>query len=470
MEVIKMKRKRGLEMIKYRLSRWCKFFTHDDAMALFHSLSLAVIFIPRIKSELLLSFLKQPKRLNAIASEIGINIADLLVKEKIIVPDNCNDMDLLRNLRDGFVRDTTLEFMYLLLTDGCNLRCTYCFEEAPEVSNFKPTFMNKEVAEKSIDYFDYLANKYGKPNSKKIVHIYGGEPLLNKEVARHAISYITALNKRYGFEKYETVIVTNGTLIDENMAQFLVENQVSIGISLDGPRDINSIYRKSSEKESSQKVIDAYRLLKKHGAKLGLSATLTPAVIDDFDRVLDFFIKDLGIQDGISFNILHYSPSIPVNSDYFEKAAKCLIRAFEKFRSLGIYEDRMMRKAEAFVGRKAMFADCGVIGNQIVVAPDGKIGVCQDFVKPRTYFEGSVLNKDYDPLRSGLFNGWNNRSPLFMDQCINCEAVAICGGGCPASVELKTGNRWNVDERICKHSKLTLEWLIWETFRVSTAA
>ena len=29
----------------------------------------------------------------------------------------------------------------------------------------------------------------------------------------------------------------------------------------------------------------------------------------------------------------------------------------------------------------------------------------------------------------------------------------FCGGGCPASVELKTGNRWNVDKRICSHSK-----------------
>ena len=118
-----------------------------------------------------------------------------------------------------------------------------------------------------------------------------------------------------------------------------------------------------------------------------------------------------------------------------------------------------------------MFADCGVVGNQIVIAPDGKIGVCQDFVKPRTYFDGSVFDGDYDPFERGLFDGWRKRSPLFMDQCIDCNAVAICGGGCPASVELKTGNRWNVDERICQHSKLTLEWLIWETFhKISTGA
>jgi len=68
-------------------------------------------------------------------------------------------------------------------------------------------------------------------------------------------------------------------------------------------------------------------------------------------------------------------------------------------------------------------------------------------------------------LPSGLFDEWKKRSPLFMEECFNCEAVAICGGGCPASVELKTGNRWDVDKRICPHSKKTLHWLISESFQ-----
>jgi uncharacterized protein len=54
-----------------------------------------------------------------------------------------------------------------------------------------------------------------------------------------------------------------------------------------------------------------------------------------------------------------------------------------------------------------------------------------------------------------------------MEECFDCEAIAICGGGCPASVELKTGSRWNIDERICPHSKNTLYWLILESFKNS---
>lgn len=451
-------------MTRYRMSRWCKIFTKDDRAALFHSLSLAVIFMPKIKSELLVSVLRHPQRQDVIISEIGKDATEVLVREGILVPDDNNDLGQLSDLRDKLVKDITLEFMYLLLTDSCNLRCDYCFEETPVVADFNPAFMDQETVKRSIDYFDRLVNKYGKPDRKKIINLYGGEPFLNKKALKCAVSYISELNKRYEFERYETVVVTNGTLMDESMVHFLVQNYVSVGMSLDGPQDVNGVHRKSNGEEPFQKIMDAYRLLKMHGAKFGLSATLTPAVIDNFDRVLDFFIEDLGIRDGISFNILHYNPSIPVGHEYFGKAAECLIKAFKRFRALGIYEERMMRKAESFVKRKVIFADCGVVGNQIVVAPDGKIGVCQDFVKPRTYFSGSVFDENYDPFGQGLFDGWRERSPLFMNQCIDCDAVAICGGGCPASVELKTGNRWNVDERICQHSKLTLEWLIWETF------
>lgn len=123
-----------------------------------------------------------------------------------------------------------------------------------------------------------------------------------------------------------------------------------------------------------------------------------------------------------------------------------------------------MRKVDAFVMREPIFVDCGVTGGQIVVAPDGAIGVCQDFVKPRKYFTGSVKDPDFDPVENGLFENWRFRSPFFMEECIDCEAVAICGGGCPASVEMQNGSRWEVDRRVCPHSKGSLQWLIWDTY------
>lgn len=55
-------------------------------------------------------------------------------------------------------------------------------------------------------------------------------------------------------------------------------------------------------------------------------------------------------------------------------------------------------------------------------------------------------------------------SVLDMEQCFLCPALGICGGGCPASIELASGSMWEIDKRICPHSIKTLEWLIWDLY------
>lgn len=449
---------------RYRLSRWCKWFKRGDNMAFFHSITFALLFLPKsIGQKIIYPGFNLEEIENDILRELQI--------ENLVVNYAYDEMRELVEIRERFLQDKNLEIMYLLLTDACNLKCKYCFEETPLLTS-KPvpmTTMDIATVNQSIDVFAKLTTKYGRKGYKRIIHFYGGEPLINVVAVKAAVKKVNQLKTiRQIPEEFEMAIVTNGVLLDKNIIQFFAKHRVTVGISIDGPAHINNIYRIPKQNIDMFPTIRRnYELLQKYHVKNGISATLTPEVIDNFDDVLSFFIDELGIQDGISFNILHYNLGIQLDNDYFERAADCLIRAFKKFRKLGIYEERMMRKAKAFVDRKTMFSDCGAMGNQIVIAPDGLIGMCQDFVKPRMYFDYSVFNPDFDPYESGLFKKWKYRSPLFMDQCINCEALGICGGGCPASAKLKTGSVWNIDDRICPHSKKSLEWLIWDTFSKS---
>lgn len=104
------------------------------------------------------------------------------------------------------------------------------------------------------------------------------------------------------------------------------------------------------------------------------------------------------------------------------------------------------------------------MGSQLVVAPDGRIGVCPDFIKPRKYFIGTVFDKDFDPIKNGLYENWEYRSPLYMSQCESYLAVSSCGGGCPAGLDIMTGNIWDIDQRVCNHSKDSLVWFIWDSY------
>jgi len=455
-----------------RLSKWCKIFRFEEITAFFHSLSFEVIYVPNDEGDIFLSAIDSLVKDSDISKFLKNETLSALVNGKMVVDYEYNEMQELYTLRESLVDDTTLEMMYMILTDDCNLKCSYCFEDSPSCDpSFESTYMTKEAAVTAVEYFANITKLYGDSEKKKIIHFYGGEPLLNFAAMKAAVERISEL-KVEGKLPHDCILVmvTNGTLINDDIATFLSENNIAVGISIDGPEELNNAYRISKSKKMSnvfKTTRDAYELLKKYGINVGLSATLTPEIVENFDEVLEFFINDLGISDGVSFNIMHFNPTVDVDDNYFEAAAKALIKAYARFSEIDVHEERMMRKVSAFIKCEQMLGDCGVVGNQIVVAPDGKIGVCQDFVKPRTYFKGTVFDKDFDLIKEGLFDGWKTRSPLFMDQCLDCEAVAICGGGCPASVELKTGSRWNIDKRICPHSKMTLSWLLLNTYKLS---
>jgi len=450
----------------YRISKWSHFFYKGEVMAALHALSLETLFVKNcgvLNRQVSVSLTKWN-------SLLGQEVCSEFLRLGILVQQECNDMQLLSELRNRQILEQKLDLVYLLLTDGCNLKCTYCFEETPESSCFTPTIMKPETAVEALHFFGHMTSLHGTPGGEKIIQLYGGEPLMNKKAVRTIVCEMDTMKKAGELPlKTRLVVVTNGVLLDDELIELFAENSVGVVVSIDGPPNINNKYRiaKKDGVDVFQSAITAYRKAKERGVPIGLSITLTPEVINGFDTVLDFFINDVGIENGVGFNILHFNPQVLGSIEYFDKAADCLIRAFSRFRKLGIYEERMMRKVSAFAKQEPIYADCGVVGNQIVVAPDGKVGVCQDFVKPRTYFAGSVHDPDYDPFCDGLFDNWKRRSPMFMKECFDCPAIAVCGGGCPASIELQSGSRWNIDRRICPHSQKSLEWMVWETYALS---
>lgn len=107
--------------------------------------------------------------------------------------------------------------------------------------------------------------------------------------------------------------------------------------------------------------------------------------------------------------------------------------------------------------------DCGAPGNQLVLAPNGDLGVCQAFLPSRKFYSFNI-NTDKDIGYDRLVGEWKNRYSLNMDECLDCEALGICGGGCPYNSYVNTGSIWSLDERMCKHNKEFIDWLMWDIY------
>lgn len=134
----------------------------------------------------------------------------------------------------------------LILTDKCNLRCGYCYENT--INNY--SFMTSEVAFKAVTWgIKEILKK--NINEIKIV-FFGGEPLLNFDVLKETVVFTQTLSKQLGV-KPEYFMVTNGLLIDKKVLSFASKYNIYFQLSLDGAKASNDFYRTNHKGQGSFK-------------------------------------------------------------------------------------------------------------------------------------------------------------------------------------------------------------------------
>ncbi len=178
---------------------------------------------------------------------------DWIQKWKRIVPLN-------RDMLTGFsygdlsaskIKSCLLQFglrqLTLGITEDCNFRCKYCVYSGnyDYSRSHSKSCMNFTVAKKAIDYYFSLlemGRRYN-PKRKTAVSFFGGEPLINFNLIKKCVEYIEST-----YDIFETSynLTTNGSLLDEDKAEWLMQNNISMLISIDGPKeehDRNRVYR-----------------------------------------------------------------------------------------------------------------------------------------------------------------------------------------------------------------------------------
>jgi uncharacterized protein len=124
----------------------------------------------------------------------------------------------------------------LNVTDQCNLRCTYCIYSGrfSEERTHGSRQMSWEVARQSLDYF----LSYSHPDQR--LTLYGGEPLLNWDLVSQCIAYVRRTRNR---PHIPIQLTTNLIRLSSEQATFVVENNVNLQVSLDGPEEMHDSAR-----------------------------------------------------------------------------------------------------------------------------------------------------------------------------------------------------------------------------------
>lgn len=337
----------------------------------------------------------------------------------------------------------------------CNLQCDYCFylkkkQLYPNINNFR---MNDEILEKFIR--DYI-----KQDSNEIVFIWqGGEPtLLGVEFFKKVIDL---QNKYSGGKHIKNSIQTNGTLINDEWADFLRENKFLVGLSLDGPEELHNVYRKYKNGEGSfKKAIKGLNILYDYNVDFNILCCLNNINVNYPKDIYDFF-KEYG-----KTNYWQFIPIVERCNDNSIKPFSISPDAFGKF-LVNIFKRWIKRD----IGKISIqLFDCAFniamgMGPSICIfseicgfAPalehNGDLYFCDHFVN-KDYFIGNILNQ---PLAELVYSerqrNFGKLKSQLLHKCLNCEVKIFCNGECPKNRFINIENEMAPLNYLCDGYKM----------------
>lgn len=454
-------------MVKF--SRFTHIYDLGDSVALYHSLRMKPVYLLKNDYQSLQDWMAS----SAECIPSNLNFISDLFKYKIIIHSDAEDEKVLQFVKSRIPRPA-ISVCYLITSEQCNLACKYCFlgnNDRRKRQEFLTDNMTIETSDAAIDFFIDQIKKSGiDPEiNKPALIFYGGEPLVNYPIVEHVADRINKLRAvEPCIKNLEMSMVTNGLLLNESRLTRLHELGVAIAISLDGfTAAANEMRVDTNGKPVFNKILNTLDICENLGINISLSVTLSEETIKDTKSILKL-ISDYNIK-GFGFNILMSSDTFVVPDEYNEKAAQFIIDEFIELRKLGIYEDRIMRKLKSFMRSQIYFSDCAATsGSQIVIAPNGQVGICHGCLYNKKYFVTNISDKTFDAATNESFIEWSQLTPINRDACLTCPALGICGGGCPINATyLKPSNTiHSVDERFCVHALKTLDFFIKDLYRI----
>lgn len=316
----------------------------------------------------------------------------------------------------------------LLVANECNLNCKYCYAHGGSYG-LKPGRMLPEEAEMYLR--ELLVGKY---RYVEIVTFFGGEPALCPDTIKRVCVFFEICVQDGTFRKMPAfLMVSNGTLIDENMAEIIHRFKIGVTVSVDGPPEINDLLRVDAAGNGS--FAGASRgienLIKADAPPALLEATYTTRhkemgytkedirkyLIDHF-QVKNVMAADCtsgGMDEQLAYTDwnIHTGENGEMLSEDVRHAVNCL-----------------RQKEISPIG-------CDVGFGSILLMPNGDIYPCHSFVGYPEYRMASFREGHFD------FSEYKNVLQKFVNigkfhhpGCADCWAKAVCLS-CPAQMLLE---------------------------------
>ncbi|MBP8600681.1 MAG: radical SAM protein [Candidatus Saccharicenans sp.] len=308
------------------------------------------------------------------------------------------------------------------VTSHCNLHCKYCYVLNNQTKHFIPKTMTPEIIQKAIRK---LFNSY---SVIKFIQFFGGEPNLALPSMRIAVNEIRKICTTQKLPYPQFGIVTNLTILNEEILSFYKDNSLKVTVSLDGPENIHNFLRACPSGSGTQdKVVQNLKQLHDKGIPFDVECTFTKLHIEKgitvvnlleyFDRIGAARADIVGVMAKPDSELYVYGETLPQLIELFVEAVDYW---FDYWRRGGKTVFGIVAECLAMISSSPKGNYCTAGESNLAVAPDGKIYPCHLFIDDNDCVIGSV--EDTLPLHlSGFKNFFKNNT-----SCHNCPINTIC--------------------------------------------
>ncbi|MFH0859949.1 MAG: radical SAM protein [Candidatus Altiarchaeota archaeon] len=301
------------------------------------------------------------------------------------------------------------------LTRKCNLSCKYCFYEKGDIT------IDLDTLNKILEEVISLGKK------KVTFQYFGGEPFIEEIPFLEEVMDL----KRMFKDKLEMKIKiqTNGTLIDEQTVKFIKDNNIGLGLSIDGPKDIHDSQRVYCDGGGTHDdIMNSVKILREHNVRFGCICILTRIGLNKIPRILNFF-KSINL----GFRLNPIRPYPPDNSlaitpqEYGIALTELFDLWYPQFDKIRI--KTLMEYSYAVTSNKT--SGCWSIGNcldrLIHIDVFGNVYPCDTFANEKSMQLGNISDRS---LKEILVESYPKFARNRIADCLGCKWKELCNGGC----------------------------------------
>lgn len=393
--------------------------TYDDKTLAFNSTSCA---LAEVNSDFL-HILENIESLDM--NNLDIKTQDLIAQMKegsFVIPEEVDEIKQIKIMHNkGRYNNIGLGFT-IAPTLSCNFKCPYCYE-TPE-----NTQMSEKVQMALID----MVEKYA-PHIRNLgVTWYGGEPLVGKNVIWNLSKKFLEICDKNNLN-YSTYMVTNGYLIDQETINKLKQFKITgFQITIDGPPEIHNKRRILRTGIGTFDVLlNNIKLLLENECEVSIRVNIDKTNVEYVEELLKILKKERIEQVSINFGqVTAYTGACASISGTCMNNKEYATNTLELQKLLHKYG---MEASEYpyYPGIKANYCGADQI-NAFVIDPNGYMYKCWNNIGDVQTSVGNVCsleNEEGWQLRNHA--DWFEQTPFDSDECMGCQLLPICMGGCP---------------------------------------